>query len=80
MREELKERLLKHLNFLEAELREYQKFKRLTQDEYANNRDKGRNTERWIENIVNSSIDISKVILSLEEKVLPENYKGILSY
>ena len=34
--------------------------------------------ERWVENIINSSIDISKVILTYEGKGLPDNYKEII--
>lgn len=79
MREELKQRLLKHISFLEVELRDYQKFRQLTQAEYLDDVDKRRNVERWVENIINSSIDISKVILTLEGKSLPDNYKEIVS-
>ncbi len=79
MREELKQRLLKHISFLESELTDYLKFKELTRDEYINERDKRRNVERWIENIINSSIDISKVLLTLEDISLPDNYKEIVS-
>jgi hypothetical protein len=56
LREELKQRLLKHLNFLEDELKDYPKFKQLSRTEYFDDRDKRRNVERWIENIINSSI------------------------
>jgi len=34
--------------------------------------------ERWVENIINSSVDISKVILTYEGKSLPDNYKEIV--
>ena len=78
MREELKQRLLKHVNFLEIELRDYSKFRQITQAEYREDRDKSRNVERWVENIINSSIDISKVILTYEGKSLPDNYKEIV--
>lgn len=37
-----------------------------------------RNLERWIENIVNCSIDIAKVILASEDRRIPTSYKGIL--
>ena len=79
MREELKQRLLKHLNFLDIEIKDYEKFKSLLKDEYYEDADKRRNVERWIENIINSSIDISKVILTSEDISLPDNYKEIVS-
>lgn len=34
--------------------------------------------ERWIENIVNSSIDIAKLILTSEGHPLPNTYKDIV--
>ena len=78
MREELKQRLLRLVNFLEIELRDYSKFRQITQAEYREDRDKNRNVERWVENIINSSVDISKVILTYEGKSLPDNYKEIV--
>lgn len=78
MREELKQRLLKHINFLDVELKDFPEFRHLTRDEYFEQRDKRRNVERWIENIINSSIDIPKTILTLEGISLPDNYKEIV--
>jgi uncharacterized protein YutE (UPF0331/DUF86 family) len=79
LREELKQRLLKHLNFMEVEIKDFPKFQQLTRNEYFDERDKRRNVERWVENIINSSIDISKVILTLEDLSLPDNYREIVS-
>ena len=59
-------------------LRTYPKFIQLTKDEYFRLIDKRRNVERWVENITNSSIDICKIILSLEGITLPDNYKDIV--
>ncbi len=78
MREELKHRMLKHLNFLEMEMRDYSKFKKLTWLDYTTDADKRRSVERWTENIINSSIDISKNILTLEGINLPDNYKEMV--
>ncbi len=78
LREELKHRILKHLNFLEVEIRDYSKFEKLTLIDYTTDVDKRRSVERWTENIINSSIDISKNILTLEGINLPDNYKEIV--
>lgn len=78
MKKESRQRLLKHLNFLEEEIEDYSKFKYLKQEEYKKDRDKRRSAERWIENIINSSIDISKIVLTLEGIRLPDNYKEIV--
>jgi uncharacterized protein YutE (UPF0331/DUF86 family) len=64
--------LVKHINFLEKELDDYKKFHSLSWNEYSDNRDKRRNVERWIENIVSSSIDIARIILASEGKILPD--------
>jgi uncharacterized protein YutE (UPF0331/DUF86 family) len=78
LKEELKQRLLKHLDFLETEIRDYPKFLNLSAAEYRDDIDKKRNVERWVENIINASIDISKVILTIEGRNLPDNYKDIV--
>lgn len=79
MKNECKQRLLRYINFLEEELQDYPKFRRLRRTDYITDRDKRRSVERWIENIISSSIDISKVILTLEGFRLPDNYKEIVS-
>ncbi len=79
MKEELKQRLLKYINFLEIELQDYTKFKHLTKEDYFTDRDRRRSVERWVENIINSSIDISKVILTFEGIALPDSYKDIVA-
>jgi uncharacterized protein YutE (UPF0331/DUF86 family) len=76
---ENKTRLIKHTTFLEEELNDYESFESLSQEEYNKKRDKRRNVERWIENIINSSVDIAKVILSLERIPLPDTYKEAIA-
>ena len=78
MREELKERLIRHLRFLEEELSDYPLFESLSWEEYSTNRSKRREVERWVENLVNSSIDVAKLILSLEEIEVPQTYRAIV--
>lgn len=68
-------RLTKHITFFEAELKDYEKFESLSWNEYNQDRSKRRDVERWIENIVNSSIDIAKIILSVEGITLADTYK-----
>jgi uncharacterized protein YutE (UPF0331/DUF86 family) len=79
MKEEFKERLVKHLNFFEEEIKDYLSFKNVTWEIYRTNKSKRREVERWIENLVNSSIDISKLILTAENITLPETYREIVS-
>lgn len=79
MRREAKIRLIKHIAFLESELKDYEDFKSLSWEIYAKQNDKRRNVERWVENIINSSIDISKIILLSENMVIPDTYRDIVN-
>lgn len=79
MRREAKTRLIKHITFLEAELNDYGNFKSLSWEDYNRQSDKRRNAERWIENIINSSIDISKIILLSENMIIPDTYRDIVT-
>lgn len=73
-----KERLLKIVDFLEAEIADYPDFADLDQTAYGNDNSLRRNVERWAENIVNSSIDIAKILLASEKKKMPQTYREIL--
>jgi uncharacterized protein YutE (UPF0331/DUF86 family)/predicted nucleotidyltransferase len=70
--------LIEHLVFLEEEFKDLEEFKKLTWDEYRKDRFKRRNAERWVENLVMSSLDIAKVVLASEKKEVPETYKDTL--
>lgn len=73
-----KERLIKVTEFLEQEVKDFPIFKQIDQIKYQNDRATKRNMERWVENIVNSSVDIAKIILASEKKLIPNTYKTIL--
>jgi uncharacterized protein YutE (UPF0331/DUF86 family) len=78
LKREVRFRLIRHLDFLENELKDYDRFKALSWENYNNDRSCRRDVERWVENIVNSSIDIAKIILMNEEKILPDTYRAII--
>ena len=78
MRKQDRERLLKHLDFPKEELKDFPKFKKLERKAYFQNRDSRRNTERWVENVVNSSIDIGKILLAIKNRPIPETYREVL--
>jgi uncharacterized protein YutE (UPF0331/DUF86 family) len=73
-----RERLIRYVDFMESELSDFSKFSKIDWKTYNKDRDTRRNLERWIENIVNCSIDIAKVILALEDMGIPTSYKGML--
>ncbi len=78
MKKEIRFRLIKHLTFLETELKDFEVFQTLSWKEYNEDRMQRRNVERWIENIINSSIDLAKIILTSEGRSIPDTYKGIV--
>lgn len=72
------ERLIRIADFLETEMADYPHFFTLDQRAYEDDAPMRRNIERWAENIVNSSIDIAKIILASEKKRIPQTYREIL--
>jgi uncharacterized protein YutE (UPF0331/DUF86 family) len=78
MRKEDRERVIKLLGYLESEVDDYLVFANLSWETYQKDKEKRRNVERWIENIVMSSIDIAKVLLAAENRPIPDSYKEIL--
>ncbi len=69
------ERIIKIIDFLETEISDIEKYKGLTLLVYEKDREKRRSVERWIENIVNASLDIAKIILVAKDKKIPDTYK-----
>ncbi|MDI6740859.1 MAG: DUF86 domain-containing protein [Candidatus Edwardsbacteria bacterium] len=79
MKRECKGRLVKHLAFLEDELRDSIPLRAITWEEYRQDRGKRRNVERWIENLINSAVDIAKIVLAAENIPLPETYREMMA-
>lgn len=73
-----RERLIRYIDFMESELSDFPKFSNVDRKTYGENKDLRRNLERWVENLVNCSIDIAKVILLTEERRIPQTYREIL--
>lgn len=73
-----KDRLIKIINFLEGELSDFEEYKALDFKTYESDRKKKRSAERWVENIVNASIDIAKILLASEKRRLPDTYADTL--
>lgn len=72
------ERLLRAIDFLKNELEDFPEFQDLDQKTYERDSAKRRNVERWVENIVNASIDIAKILLASNKKRIPLTYREIL--
>jgi uncharacterized protein YutE (UPF0331/DUF86 family)/predicted nucleotidyltransferase len=66
------------LVFIENEWSDFTQFAQMKQSEYVAHRDNKRNMERWVENLVMASLDISKIILASEKKDVPHTYQDTL--
>lgn len=71
------EDLTRRLDFLLDEVADFHLYQSVTWEDYKDRR-KRREVERWIENIINSSIDIAKVLLSIKGLEIPQTYREIL--
>ena len=73
-----RDKLVRTLDFLESELADAQSFAALTRKAYTSEAALRRNVERWIENIVNASIDIAKTLVSSRRQHIPQTYRETL--
>ncbi len=71
-----KEKLKKIIDFLEQEMHSYSYFLTFSFSEYQDAH-KRRDIERWVENMVNSAIDVGEIILASEKKKIPDYYKDV---
>lgn len=71
-----KERLEKIIDFLEQEITACDYFAGFSFTDYRDAH-KRRDVERWVENMINSSIDIGKIILASQKKRIPDYYKDV---
>jgi uncharacterized protein YutE (UPF0331/DUF86 family) len=63
---------------MESELSDFPKFSKIDRKIFSADRDVRRNLERWVENLVNCSIDMAKVILAAEGRNIPSTYRETL--
>ena len=73
-----KEYIIRIVEFLEEEIKDYPQFKKLTWPEYNENRTKKREVEHWIEHLVVAIIDIAETILASERRPVPATYHEII--
>lgn len=71
-------RLIERLQFLEIEFGELESFRVLTYKEYLEDKVKRRNIERWVENLLNATIDIAKLVLASHKTLMPRTYEQTL--
>lgn len=72
-------KLIPHIEYIEKEVSFLSVYeKEIDWKVYHNNRGKRLEVERWVECIINATIDISKMLLTIKEEELPETSREIL--
>ena len=66
------------MDFLEDEMQSYEEFKDFTQLIYQSDRTQKRSVERWVENVVLSSVDMAEIVLASQKVRAPDKYREIL--
>lgn len=70
-----KDRLMRIIDFLETELGDSSQFQNISYQIYIDDSAMRRNLERWIENLVNTSIDAAKIIVASKKQHIPQTYR-----
>jgi uncharacterized protein len=70
-----KERLARLLDFLKEQASLYGEYQDIPQKEFEDNPRYRNEVERWLENIVNCSIDIAKIMLGSNKRLIPPTYR-----
>lgn len=73
-----KRRLQEIVEFLSEAVKEYVRFRAVSQPQYMNDKDLKRSIEHWVEHMVNASVDIARTIWASERRPLPETYREFL--
>lgn len=72
------EALRKTITFIEQQFELYPYFMRFSVHDYTDDLHKRNDVERWIENIVNASIEMAKIILGSRKRLIPDTYRDAL--
>ncbi len=70
-----RESLERDIQFIEEQIRLYPVYRQFTLREFENEPRKRNEIERWIENIVNAVVDISKIIVGSAKRPIPQTYR-----
>jgi len=72
-------KLIPHIEYLEKELSFLELYKKETDWKvYQSQRSKRLEVERWIECLINATLDISKMLLTIREEEIPETSREVL--
>jgi len=70
-----KVRMSRIADFLQSEFKDVSGYEQIGFKIYQENAEKRRSVERWIENIINSSLDLAKIMLICMDMRIPDTYK-----
>ena len=74
-----KAKLVPHLDYLEKEIQFLSNYeKEVDWKVYQSVREKRLEIERWVESLINATLDLSKMILTLKGKEVPETSRELL--
>lgn len=72
------ESIQRRLDFLRIEAGDIPRFATMSQQDYVTDRDRRRSLERMVENIVNASVDIARIVLAAGDLPVPDSYRESL--
>lgn len=70
--------LNRRIVFLDSELKDAEKFRKMSQFDYERDNMKRREVERWVENLMNAAIDVAKTLLASQKRPVPATYRQVL--
>jgi uncharacterized protein YutE (UPF0331/DUF86 family) len=73
-----RDRLARIVDFIRTELADSESFDSIDRAKYVNEPAFRRNVERWIENLVNASIDVAKILVASDRQSVPQTYRETL--
>lgn len=74
-----KTKLVPHLDYIEKEIQFLSKYEEeVDWKVYQSAREKRLEIERWVESLINATLDLSKMILTLQGKEVPETSRELL--
>ena len=73
-----RDRLARIVDFIRSELDDSESFVAIDRTRYASEPSFRRDVERWIENLVNASIDVAKILVASNRQPIPQTYRETL--
>ena len=72
-------RLERIADFIDTEMEDRARFEGITHHRFRSDRDLRRNVERWVEMLINATIDVGKIVLAASGRPVPYTYGQLLA-